>query len=300
MPDIIKRLALLCVLAACAVEPTAVDRSMSFALDADSAVTLVGAGDIHARCALSHASAKTAALVESTDDIVFTVGDNAGVDGTTADFACLDRTWGTFKSRMRMSEGNHEHRVDPASKAYFDYGATFDHDATGPRGKGYYAYTPREGWRILVLDSERALLEQPAFIAADLAAHPVPCQLAMWHKPLFNSGSSVPSVSNVRPFWRELYAAGAEIVINAHDHTYQRTIPVNQWGTPTADGVREFIVGTGGGVLGGFRATTLTMTERMISAHGVIRLTLNADSYSWQFIDINGNVRDSGSEACHD
>jgi hypothetical protein len=293
------RLALLLGLAACATEPSAVGRPLALALS-DQPVTLVGAGDIHARCALSHASAKTARLVDSTDDVVFTVGDNAGVDGTAADFACFDGTWGAFRARLRMSEGNHEHRLDPASTAYFDYGATFDHDATGPRGKGYYAYTPREGWRVLVLDSERAKTEQPAWIAADLAAHPVRCQLAMWHKPLFNSGSSVSSVSYVRPFWRELYAAGADIVINGHDHSYQRTTLVDPWGTPTPGGLREFIVGTGGGVLGGFLATPLAMTERMIAAHGVLRLTLNADSYDWEFVDINGNVRDSGSEACHD
>jgi hypothetical protein len=51
-----------------------------------------------------------------------------------------------------------------------------------------------------------------------------------------------------RPLWEALYGAGAEIVIVGHDHLYERFAPQDPDGKLDAvRGIREFVVGTGGG-----------------------------------------------------
>lgn len=268
----------------------------------DSGATLIGAGDVHARCTSTHASAKTAALIarEPKSARVFTAGDNAGVDGSAAEFACFNGKWGAFKSRMHLAIGNHERRVDPTAKAYYDYGngVGVDSGAVGRRGKGYYGVT-YGGWRILILNSEQNISEQASWIQKDLSSHSNLCQLAIWHKPLFNSGTSVTAVSAVRPLWQALYAAGADVIVNAHDHSYQRNAKVRYDGVRDQDGIRQFIAGTGGGVLGGISTTPLAINEKALSAHGVLKLKLYSKRYEWQFIDVAGVVRDSGSDQCH-
>ena len=192
----------------------------------DSARTLIGAGDVHARCTATHPSAQTAALIakEPEDALVFSNGDNAGLDGSAAEFQCFDGKWGQFKSRMLMSIGNHERRVDTSATAYYDYGNGIgvDSGAVGRRGKGYYAVT-YAGWRILILNSEQNISEQAAWIRTDLSSHSNLCQLAIWHEPLFNSGNTPQVGPSVRPLWRALYAKGADLIVNAHDHSYQET-----------------------------------------------------------------------------
>ncbi|MFL5547386.1 MAG: metallophosphoesterase family protein [Gemmatimonadales bacterium] len=268
----------------------------------DSGETLIGAGDVHARCTSTHASAKTAALIarEPKSARVFTVGDNAGVDGSAAEFQCFHGKWGGFKSRMHLAIGNHERRVDPTAKAYYDYGngVGVDSGAVGRRGKGYYGVT-YGGWRILILNSEQNISEQASWIQKDLSSHSNLCQLAIWHKPLFNSGTSVTAVSAVRPLWQALYAEGADVIVNAHDHSYQRNAKARPDGVRDPDGIRQFIAGTGGGVLGGISTTPLAINEKALSAHGVLKLKLYAKHYDWEFIDVAGAVRDSGTDQCH-
>jgi 3',5'-cyclic AMP phosphodiesterase CpdA len=268
-------------------------------------VTMVGAGDVHAKCVSTNQGYNTAALVSDVlaadpKAIAFTIGDNAGIDGTTADFACYHKSWGAFKSRTKLVMGNHERRVDGAAKAYYDYGngVGVDSGPVGRRGKGYYAFT-HGSWRILVLNSEQAQAEQAAWIKADIAAHPTKCQLALFHKFLFTSGSTVNPVAIVRPFWQALYAKGVDVILNAHDHTYQRYAKMRWDGVRDPLGIREFISGTGGGIAGSLRATPLATNEKMLVAFGVLKLNLFADRYEWQFIDIAGTVRDSGSDTCH-
>jgi len=265
-------------------------------------VTLIGAGDVHAKCDAGHNSAKTAALIadEPKSTRVFTIGDNAGINGSAAEYQCYDGKWGQFQSRTLLAMGNHERRIDPTAKAYYDYGngVGVDSGAVGRRGKGYYAVTYGD-WRILVLNSEQALTEQVDWIRRDLAAHPKLCQLAIWHKPMFNSGTSVKSVTTVRPLWQSLYDKGADVILNAHDHTYQRNAKVDPSGARDDSGIRQFIVGTGGGVAGGLASPRLAINEKAVIAWGVLKLKLYSTRYEWQFIDINGVVRDSGGDDCH-
>ena len=65
---------------------------------------------------------------------------------------------------------------------------------------------------------------------------------------------SAPAIARndraVDPFWQALYAAGADVVVNGHDHDYERFAPQDPDGREDRErGIREFVVGTGGAPL---------------------------------------------------
>ena len=88
---------------------------------------------------------------------------------------------------------------------------------------------------------------QGKWLRQDLAAHPVACTLAYFHKPLFSSGGTHGNDPFMKPLWDTLYAANADVVVNGHDHDYERFAPQTPDGVadPT-HGIREFVIGTGG------------------------------------------------------
>jgi hypothetical protein len=142
---------------------------------------------------------------------------------------------------------------------------------------------------------------QEQWLKADLAAHPNQCTLASWHEPRFTSGSEHSNDDSVAPFWDDLYAAGAELVINGHNHQYERFAPQDPSGTADpARGIREFVVGTGGAGLYSFASPQPNSEVRDDTSHGVLQLTLHPGSYSWRFVPIAGDsFTDSGTATCH-
>src|SRR5713101_5440455 len=116
-----------------------------FATTAGSLV-LVGAGDI-ASCS-STGDAATALLLQGIAGTVFTVGDNASPNGSSADFKnCYNPTWGSEKPRTRPAPGDVEYNTKNAS-GYFNYFGA----AAGQKNKGYYSYD-LGAWHIVVLNS---------------------------------------------------------------------------------------------------------------------------------------------------
>jgi PKD repeat protein len=257
---------------------------------------LIGAGDI-ARCADS-GDEDTAALIDQYPAAtVFTAGDNAYESGTTAEYAnCYDPSWGRHKARTRPTPGNHEY-VSSGAQPYFDYFGA----AAGEAGKGYYSYD-LGSWHIVALNSSisrGAGSAQVGWLDSDLAASSASCTLAYWHHPRFSSGTHGNN-SSVGPFWDVLFQRGAEVVINGHDHDYERFAPQNPSGLADASsGIREFVVGTGGKSLRSFDATKSNSEFRYNQRDGVIKLTLYDGGYDWEFISTDGVTRDSGSGTCH-
>jgi len=99
-----------------------------------------------------------------------------------------------------------------------------------------------------------------------------------------------------------LYEARAEVIVNGHDHVYERFAPQNPQGAPDqATGIRYFVVGTGGAGLRDFGDSHAANSEvRIAQRHGVIKFALKQDSYSWQFIAADdGSVLDEGHGTCH-
>src|SRR5213080_1369512 len=204
---------------------------------------LVGAGNI-ARCT-SSADEATAKLLDAIPGTVFADGDLAYDNGAKDQFSkCYGPTWGRHKGRTRPTPGEIEYKTSGAS-AYFNYFGA----AAGTSGQGYYSYDLGD-WHVVVLNSEKATSAgstQEQWLRADLAASSRRCTLAYWHSPRFFSGTSTRENTVVRPLWDDLYAAGAEVVINAHFQYYERFAPQTPGGTAdTAFGIREFVVGTGG------------------------------------------------------
>lgn len=268
------------------------------ALAADDPI-LVGAGDI-ADCT-TVADDATALLLDDIPGTVFTLGDNVYRSGTAAEFRdCYTPTWGRHLERTRPALGNHDFK-SPHADPYFAYFGA----AAGPDGRGWYSYD-LNAWHIVVLDSNcsatggcSAGSAQLAWLRADLAAHPGAHVLAYWHHPRFSSGKHGPSL-DPQPFWEVLYSAGAEIILNGHDHDYERFAPQDPWGRPDVDfGIRSFVVGTGGTALRP-RAMTADNSEVFSTTYGVLKLTLRGDGYDWQFVAIPGETfTDSGSGPTH-
>jgi len=258
---------------------------------------LVGAGDI-ADCSRSSDSA-TAALVSRIPGHVYTLGDNVYPDGTSSQFAtCYQPTWGRFKARTRPAAGNHDYHVTGAAGYFGYFGRLAGHPA-----RGFYAYN-LGSWRIYVLNSNCDVVScaagstQDRWLRADLAANPRRCVLAYWHHPLFSSGRHGGDAA-VRPFWAALYQAHADIVLNGHDHDYERFGRQSPAGVPAVRGIREFVVGTGGAGLRPFGPRQPNSQVRNSTTFGVLKLTLNPASFHWRFVHVAGQTfTDAGWAPC--
>ena len=161
------------------------------------------------------------------------------------------------------------------------------------------------GWQVFALNSNADLgmrNMQAVWLRNEMVAQPSQCALAYFHHPRFSSGShgTVPPPPVVPEMWRDLHAAGVDVIIAAHEHFYERFAPQTPDGSPDDQfGIRQFIVGTGGAPLTQ-TVRRVANSEIVISAFGILRLTLEAQSYRWEFIAADaGAVLDSGSGRCH-
>ena len=260
---------------------------------------VAAAGDISS-CAWN-ADEATAAVLGTIAGTVAALGDLGYGDSSTAGFNnCYHPGWGVAKGRTRPAVGNHEYE-DPGAGAYFTYFGA----AAGQAGQGWYSYDLGT-WHVVVLNSNcsevdcSATSAQVQWLRNDLAASSASCTLAYWHHPLFTSGPA-GSTTGVRPFWDELHQAGADVILNGHEHFYERFAPMNPSGAAdNAFGLRQFIVGTGGAALVPFVATQPNSQVRKTGIWGVLKLTLSPGSFSWQFAPIRGQTfAESGSGTCH-
>jgi hypothetical protein len=251
---------------------------------------IAGAGDIATRRSDDE---QTALLLDRIDpDVVFTTGDNAYPDGSLSEFEeYYDPTWGRLKARTRPTPGNHDYHTEGAS-GYFTY---FGSRAPGP----YYSYN-LGGWHLVALNSEISMdagSPQHAWLKKDLATSNAVCTLAYWHKPRYTSGK-YDDFTSTTPLWRLLYADRAELVLNGHDHNYQRYRPLDLDGELDAmRGIREIVVGTGGAGLYSLQSDSRRESAQS-RVHGVLEVTLRADGYDWAFHPVVGSFRDSGSASC--
>jgi acid phosphatase type 7 len=230
------------------------------------------------------------------------LGDLAYPDGAPEDFKCYDKTWGRVKDRTRPAVGNHEFHSTGASYYFQYFGA-----AAGDPKTGYYSYDLGT-WHIVVLNSEceeiggcRAGSPEEKWLRADLAGHPVGCTLAYFHKPRFSSGLNHGNDPEVGAFWQALYDFNAELILNGHDHDYERFAPQDPDGNADPKrGIREFVVGTGGKNHREFGIHKANSEVRDNTAFGVLKLTLKTTGYDWKFIPEAGKTfTDSGSGSCH-
>ncbi len=261
---------------------------------------LLAAGDV-GNCGTSE-DTETGLLLDRLPGTIAVLGDIAYGRGTPREFAnCFHPVWGRHRARMRPTPGNHDYRTSKASAYYAYFGA-----AAGEPDKGYYSYD-LGSWHIVVLNSNchevggcDAGSPQERWLRQDLAANPRTCTLAYWHHPRFSSGEHGDD-TRVAPLWRALEEHGAEVVLSGHDHDYERWVPQDASGNAKADGIVQFVVGTGGTSLRSFPSERPAHSAvRDIDTWGVLKLTLRASSYEWEFVPIAGQTfTDRGSARCH-
>ena len=263
-------------------------------------VTLLGAGDI-ADCGTSGAQQTADVLVEQPGWI-FTTGDHAYEDGSATNFAdCYAPTWGRVRDRTILpAAGNHDWNTAGAAGYLGYFGST-----AAPDGTTWYARN-LGAWHVIVLDSNCAMVggcgadsPQGLWLAKDLAASQARCTLAIWHHPRFSSGEH-GNDPTVAPFWDQLHAAKAELVINGHDHDYERFAPQDPAGNiERPGGLREIVIGTGGAELRTFKASAANSEFRLSGTWGVLRLTLHPFNYEWEFLPVgDSTLADAGSTLC--
>jgi 3',5'-cyclic AMP phosphodiesterase CpdA len=256
-------------------------------------VVVAAVGDI-GLCG-SGAVEQTAQIVDAIDGQVLLAGDLAYSQGSMSDFLrCFDPLWGKFRRRWRPSPGNHEYET-PGASAYFQYfGAS-----AGTAGRSFYSFRAGD-WLVLMLDSNVPTgvgSSQYEFVRSELTSSNAQCALAVWHHPLFTSGPNGPN-TYLRDLWTLLYDRGVDVIVNGHDHLYERFGKQDVDGRSDGRGIRQFIAGTGGAQLYDFMRITPNSQVR-IKSHGVLRLTLSPAAYEWAFVEITGGVTDSGSDSCH-
>lgn len=263
--------------------------------DAAADPVIVAAGDI---CkGTSTNCAPTASLIDAINpEAVLTLGDNAYEEGSLAQYnSYYNPNWGRFKIKTKPSPGNHEWLTANAA-GYHSY---------FPNTPAYYSYNVGS-WHLISIDSNCSKVGgcnpgNPMYnwLKADLAANPNSCVLAYWHHPRFSSGGHGNS-TNVSPLWDLLYAAKADIVLNGHDHNYERFAKQNAAGVADPNGIREWVVGTGGANHTAISTSIKPNSQvRNDKAFGVLKLTLHQGSYDFAFTPVAGQTfTDSGSDIC--
>jgi len=269
---------------------------------------ILAAGDIGDCTRLGDDS--TAMLLDTLVGVVVPLGDDAYENGTLDEYnRCYAPTWGRQEARTRPIPGNHDYNTPGAPGYYGYFGA-----AAGDPAKGYYSYT-LGSWFVIVLNTGtdkpvdyEAGSPQEQWLRSELASHSQECVLAMWHHPRFSTvlgRDSTRFLAYTQAIWDALYEYGADLVLNGHDHAYQRFAPQRPDGTrDTAHGIRQIAAGTGGGETLYDWAVNLpagsNMEVRDNQTHGVLKVTLRAGAYDWKFVPASGaTFTDSGSGTCH-
>ena len=308
------------------------DAASDAAQTGDVSVVIAAAGDI-SDPAIDDQKTTSNLVIAGHYDAVLTLGDNQYNDGTGTEFAdYFAPTWGRFKANIFPALGNHEYSANPPASGYFGYFFGKDAGPNNPRitdpgasdtSKGYYSFD-LGAWHIIALNTNTASTEnaacgvipcsagsaQEVWLKADLAAHTNVCTLAYWHQARFTAGCHTND-TDLGALWDDLYAANADVILNGHDHDYQRFVPMNTSGVADPQhGIVEFIVGTGGTTIScgtsGTPPSTLAKSES--GTFGILRLTLHPTSYDYEFLAAGdagvssrdgGAFTDKGTGLCH-
>ncbi|HLO27502.1 MAG TPA: metallophosphoesterase [Anaerolineales bacterium] len=250
-------------------------------------------------------------LVNARLAAVLALGDNQYYcGGYNAFMQSYDLSWGRVKSITHPVVGNHEYLTsynedcasdNEGAAGYFDYFGP----AAGDPSQGYYSFDIGT-WHLIALNSNcndvggcGPTSPQGLWLEADLAAHSNLCTLAYWHIPLFSSGGR--DSSNTQSIWQSLYDHNVEVVLNGHDHIYERFAPQTPSGMPDPiRGIREFIVGSGGANHSALETIAANSEVRNADTYGVLMLTLHSSSYYWRFVpEFGEKFTDSGTGVCH-
>lgn len=232
--------------------------------------------------------------------VVLLLGDIQYPTGSLAEFQnSFGKSWGGLRRQWRPAIGNHEY-ITPEASGYFDF---FGKRAGG--SGGYYSYDVAS-WHVIALNSTCTQVScalgspQGKWLANDLAAHKSnECVAAYWHAPLFSSGSEHGNDPSVKPFWVQLLKAHADVIMNGHDHDYERFAPQDENANADPAGIREFVVGTGGRSHYEIGTRQPNSQAAIADKFGALSMQLGKTGYTWKFVATNGATLDRGKARCH-
>jgi 3',5'-cyclic AMP phosphodiesterase CpdA len=232
-------------------------------------------------------------------DAVLALGDLQYDDGAPAKYAAsYAPTWGRFASITYPTPGNHDYSTGNLAGYRGEFGSR-----AGPADTTWYS-AALGPWRLIVLDANCGAVDcsagspQAVWLEAELNAHPDDCTVAIWHQPRFSSGWHGDDKA-MQALWSVLADHHVDVVLQGHDHDYERFDPLDRAGQPTANGIRSFVVGTGGAGLRPFGAPRPGSVVRDWATHGVLLLTLTPGHYDWRFEPVSGETfTDAGSGVC--
>jgi hypothetical protein len=269
---------------------------------------IAAVGDIHPPSASSNSAATAAAAANA--DFILGLGDYQYQSGTLSDYnAYFDKDWGPLVPKMYpVLAPTHDQNWTGDPVTYWNGGGAHGYKAPVTLAN-HTSYSFDNGaWHFIAIDdscyrdtancSPTALL---AWVKADLAAHPSKCTLAYWHQAYFTSDAGHAPFTDIQPVVQALYDSGVDVVLQAHNHNYERFAPQTpQRVADPAKGIRAFVVGTGGIGFYPFTDTAANSEARSDSSYGVLQMTLRDGSYDWKFQNTGGTAfTDAGTDTCH-
>ena len=243
---------------------------------------------------------------------VQTLGDNINNDGGSSAYDAqytdlYAPNWGSFLNVTRSVMGNHDTYAPSGTTPYYNYFGA----AAGPNPGGYYSYDIGENWHVIALNAQCSQAggcgttsPQTTWLQADLAANTKKCVIAVWHQPRWTSGRHSDD-STSAAWWNLLYQYKVDIVANGHNHNYERFNLIDPSEQAAADGIREFIVGTGGAPADGYSYADHPLdpneaVRNQTGVYGILKLTLGDNYYTWNFVPVPGyTFTDLGTTLCH-
>ena len=140
---------------------------------------------------------------------------------------------------------------------------------------------------------------QEQWLRSDLAATTRPCVDRHLAPPAVLVGHEHGNTPRSGRSGTRCRTYGVEIELAGHEHSYERFAPQ----TGERRGERERASRSSSSAPAAGASTRSAPRCRTawcgIATFGVLKLTLGDRTYSWQFVDQNGSVLDSGTGACH-
>ena len=245
-------------------------------------------------------------------------------------------TAGTFTQPVPYSDGQAGH--------FAQTGGLGTNTGGGPVGvgNGWYSYN-LGSWHLISLNIECEtqpggcsttgswFAAELAWLKKDLEENHSACTLAYWHQPTYSPANGISEEGiTAQAFWQLLYEHHADLVLNGHDHLYARYRPLDPDSNyDPKNGIREFVVGTGGETLDTVVTTPVasgsgetnqedptgntSFNQENIQASsgefwGVMGLTLMPNGYAWDYESAlkdpaqttgPGSFSDKGVGSCH-
>lgn len=221
--------------------------------------------------------------------------------------------FGRFKSITNPTVGNHEYVMAPNPSIPWSPEGYVDYWGQPPTGTQWWYSIDVAGWHILSLNTNcldaggcqasPTPSAQYTWLQNDLQAHPNPCTLAFYHEPLWDIGPEGATPPNIADIWNLLAAKRVKLVLNGHDHNYQRWKPLDGAGNVSSTGVTEFVVGTGGHGIQSFATTDSRLAVGYASptnpiTFGALKLNLYSYKADYFYVNTAGATLDSGSILC--